>query len=422
MPATTSKGGPPGATEDPKAKAATNSPSPCRVQPANAVMSDAPIEPETGNAPTIKPEAEMQPVPVDDPVLEDAVPDLAPLADADADDAMIDAAMGNSAVDAKPKTEADAIPADESKPVEEPKPAAEPKPAGPSADLKRVQRKWQMAAVVHFFSAFGRHLPIANVRAPNLPPLSGPYLERAIVEPDTCPDLCVAARDAIAILMLALRKVSVPRAPTHWFPALQTLSRARRAEFADCFDEESVSLLRAYPDGLRFLTDSPWPLRLATMHALVDTCAEEADCVRDALRAGGDAVCFDRAGAPELGDARLTPFGRCSKRRFYYRVSVERIYSGFKAKGDGLLEVECSDSDGMRALIERLERTRKPKDRMLASRIRDLYLPALEAEEEIVRRRLKRKNKLRELKMLQEDQKHVKMLRPRRKRVIYNFE
>ncbi len=139
--------------------------------------------------------------------------------------------------------------------------------------------------------------------------------------------------------------------------------------------------------------------------------------IRRALRR----LCKTRAlaASPEVLGYRLMPFGRCSKRRFYFRVGKARIYSGFKRKGDGLLEVECSDSQSMSALVDRLEKTGFNKDAALASRIKDVYLPILLQHETQVR---KRKNRLREVEALRLDDRHRKMLRPRRRKVVYTFE
>lgn len=289
----------------------------------------------------------------------------------------------------------------------------------PKSAVDRVACKWQMASVAHFFSAFAKVLPLRDIGGEEPLDVSARTLELAIAEPDTNTSLGPALRDAFATLLLALRRVSRPRARTHWYEALCTFSSSRPQDFSDCFAANGVSLLRGYQDGSRFLLEAPWNLRLGAMLSLCDIAAEEADCVRDALRERPASA----PSAPDPLDAppdayRLQPFGRCNKKRFYYRVGPSRIYSGFKRKGAGSLAVECSDSSSMQALIDRLHATSNNKDKNLADRIRDTYLPAVVEHEAVLRRR---KNRLRQIEALRLDDRQRKKLRPRRRRVMYSF-
>ena len=102
----------------------------------------------------------------------------------------------------------------------------------------------------------------------------------------------------------------------------------------------------------------------------MDIVAEEATCVREAIYEGPSDGCV----TIPINTARMNPFGRCSKKRFYFLVAKRRIYSGFKRKGHGLLKVECSDGDSMQQFIERMEKIGGEKEKIIANKVKTSFL------------------------------------------------
>ncbi len=270
------------------------------------------------------------------------------------------------------------------------------------SDLEIVQRKWQTASIAHFFAVCKNFLPVENALGEGVTfDTSARTIERAIAVPDTNPALPQALRDIFAVLLLALKRVSIKRAKTHWYETLCTLAAVRRAEFTDT---DGAMGIRQWKDGIRFLVEAPWPLRLAALSACVDLVAE-TDVMRDCISVREDS-------------GRLQPFGRDSKRKWYYRVGSARIYSGFKRKGNGFLAVECSDADSMKEFVERLKGSDNMRDKALAGRVEDLFLPDVVKEEEEAKRR---QRKMRELQLLRRNDLPKERLRPRRRRVVYTL-
>lgn len=269
------------------------------------------------------------------------------------------------------------------------------------SDLEIVQRKWQTASVAHFFAVFKDILPIGNALGEGaIFDTSASTIERAIAIPETDPELPRAMSDMFAVLLVALKRVSMKRAKTHWYEALCTLAGARRAEF---LETDGATHIRKWQNDLRFLVEAPWPIRLGALSACIDLVSE-SDTLRDSIYSRSDS-------------ARLQPFGRDSKKRWYYRIGTSRIYSGFKRKGNGFLTVECSDADSMRKFVNRLKESDNMRDKALGGRVEDLFLPDVIKEQEENQRR---RRKIRELKLLRKNDLSKERLRPRRRRVVYN--
>ena len=354
------------------------------------------------------------------------------------------------------------------------------------SDLERVQRKWQMASCVHFLCIFGSYLPYSEAGPLTHEHIDTLSIERAIAEPEVDAALALLLRDVYCTLLLAIKVLKKNRL-TYWFSTLKNFILDRSAEFPDLFANANGNCTLHYWDnGLEFIHGSTWNLRLAILLALCDIAAEEAECIRDALRekdrhtnvtktttatttnaaaaaaaaasallqhnaqlvqpaqavhnvltnangnvnisvngnasdntanangngngnGNGSGGAVSAAAAPsneavqlqaqtpmqgvvrapspaqpcapererEVPAYRLSAIGRCSGRRYYYVVGKNRIFSGFKRKGNGLLRVECSDGTGMQALVERLQKSQHPRDRLLGSRIRDKHLTTL---------------------------------------------
>jgi len=299
-------------------------------------------------------------------------------------------------------------------------------------DLEAVSRKWQMASVVHFFATFYGVLPVEDVVGEeNELDVSAGRLERAVAEPDSDPQLVYLLRDLIAVLLLALKRVTVKRARSHWFESLCAVAWARSRDFVDTNGSDAM---RMYKNGTLFLVESPWPVRLAVLLTLCDLAAEEADCIRNSIVTesavpnqggnnntntsnGNNSPDREEKKKVDLKTARMEAFGRCTAKRWYFRVGTARIYSGFKRKGNGNLKIEADDSESMRKLIARLESSKMLKDQVLAANMRDNYLPQIVEKEEEEK---KKAQTIRELKTLKMDSWSQKgRLKPRRRKQVY---
>lgn len=286
--------------------------------------------------------------------------------------------------------------------------------ASQQSDLQRVQRKWQMASCAHFFEAFGNVLPLRELAPDTAEDLTPSILERAIAEPDLDTGALLMLRDIIVCLLVALSAVSKKKAATSWFQSLRTLVSQRSVEFADCY-VGSECLLSGFDNGLDFLVSVGWNVRLGMLLALCDMAVEEADSIREAIRESEQACTLSRSEIEHRG-IRLAPIGRCSRKRYQYIVGKTRIYSGYKRKGSGGVLVECSDAKSMAELAEALEGSGLPKDMVLASKIRDVYLsPLLELEA----KRARKIERQRQTEILKEESRRRNAVRPRRAKAAY---
>lgn len=278
-------------------------------------------------------------------------------------------------------------------------------------DTEIAQQKWQMASCVHFVDVFRDVLPLRDISEDTAEDLTPILLEQAIVQPEQNVTACLALRDIIMALLVALGASTLKSVSRTWFQSLSAFVDSYPVMFLDCFDGDK-SLLRMFDDGLVFLVSVTWNVRLGLMLALCDIAAEESSAIRQAIRDAeqakpqiqppleasqvghvGEALSHvndSRSATTELETRgiRLLPIGRCSRKRTFYMIGKSRIYSGYKRKGSGSLVVECSDSESMEQLATALESSQHPRDVQLAASIRGRFLqPLLKFEEEENRKR-----------------------------------
>ncbi|CAN8064051.1 unnamed protein product [Agarophyton chilense] len=282
------------------------------------------------------------------------------------------------------------------------------------SDVERVQRKWQMASCNHFLHVFAPHLPLKLVSEDAAEDLTPEALERAVAAPEQSAQSCALLRDVIMALLLALDAVSLKSVHSAWYQALCVLVDANAELFADCF-QFGTNELTHYRDGMHFITTAGWHVRLGLLLALCDMAAERAKCVRDAIRDSELASTITNSDLDHKG-FRLQPLGRCSQRRFHYKVGATRIYSGYKRKGTGALLVECSDSRTMALLADALATSPFPRDATLATDIRTKFLAPLQELE--LRARRKAERKLQEQR-LRDESRRRNSVRPRRANATY---
>lgn len=284
----------------------------------------------------------------------------------------------------------------------------------PLTEVQRVQRKWQMASVAHFLEVFRDVLPLGEVSEDTAEELTPRLLEQAVAEPEIDVNSCFVLRDVIQTLLLAIGEASKKDLVTSWFQSLRAFVTRRRTDFMDCYEGEENTLQR-YENGMDFLTNVGWDVRLGLLLSLCDVTAESGDAIREAIRQSETASTLAKSDLDVKG-YRLLPIGRCSKRRFHYKVGKTRIYSGYKRKGSGALVVECSDAKSMTELANALDGEGQEKDRTLAAKIRDSYLaPLLEIEE----KRTKREERKRLAHIQREESRRRNAARPRRSKASY---
>lgn len=284
----------------------------------------------------------------------------------------------------------------------------------PLTEVERVQRKWQMASVVHFVEVFRGVLPLKEVSEETAEELTPSLLERAVAEPELDTNACLMLRNVIQTLLLAIGTATKKSLDTSWFELLRMFVAGRRADFMDCFEGEE-NVLGRYENGMDFLTNVGWDVRLGLLLSLCDVAAESGHGIREAIRQSETASTLAKSDLDVKG-YRLLPIGRCSKKRFHYKVGKTRIYSGYKRKGSGALVVECSNSKSMTELADALDVEGQQKDRALAGKIRDLYLaPLVELEE----KSKKREERKRLAEIQREESRRRNAARPRRTKALY---
>ncbi|PXF41011.1 hypothetical protein BWQ96_09278 [Gracilariopsis chorda] len=281
-------------------------------------------------------------------------------------------------------------------------------------DMERVQRKWQMASCNHFLHVFADKLPLREISVDTAEDLTPETLERAIAEPERSMESCIILRDVLTALLVSLEAVSLKNSQTSWFQALRVHVNRHPEEFGDCF-QYGTNVLERYENGMDFLVESGWHVRLGLLLALCDITAERAKAIRDAIRESEVASTLTKSDIDQKG-YRLQPLGRCSQRRFHYKIGKTRIYSGYKRKGNGALLVECSDSSTMSKLAESLGCSPHSRDTKLSTDIRTKFLAPLQEHEERVRRKMERK-RLAEIQ--REESRRRNSVRPRRSRAAY---
>lgn len=282
------------------------------------------------------------------------------------------------------------------------------------SERERVQRKWQMASVAHFFEVFKDVIPLKEISEDTYEDLTPSLLEGAVVEPEVDARACLALRDLIMTLLLTIGAATRKSLATTWFQSLRVLVGSNRAAFLDCYDHHE-NVLGRFENGMDFVTNVDWNVRLGMMLSLCDVAAETSQSVRDAIREA-ELECTHQKSAIDTKGYRLLPIGRCSKRRVHYKVGKTRIYSGYKRKGTGALLAECSDSESMKQLAAALESTQTIRDQTLASRIRDIHLaPLIELEE----KNKKKLEKTRLAEIRKEESRRRNSARPRRSKASY---
>lgn len=282
------------------------------------------------------------------------------------------------------------------------------------SERERVQRKWQTASVAHFFEVFKDVIPLKEISEDTYEDLTPSLLEGAIAEPEIDARACLALRDLIMALLVTIGAATRKNLDRSWFQSLRVLVGSNRAAFLDCYDLDE-NLLGRYENGMDFLTNVDWNVRLGMMLSLCDVAAETSQSVREAVREV-ELACTHQKSALEAKGYRLAPIGRCSKRRVHYKVGTTRIYSGYKRKGTGALLAECSDSESMKQLAAALESTETVRDRALASTIKDIHLAPLIELEEKNRKKLERA-RLAEIR--KEESRRRNSVRPRRSKASY---
>lgn len=292
-----------------------------------------------------------------------------------------------------------------------------------SEDVRVVQKKWQMCSCIHFFTIFKDVIPLQVVAPATAGALEPLVLERAVGDPGADAMLSVVYRDVIMSLLAALKELPMKTpaaAIERWFGVLTRVVAGRPQDFPDCFDgvvgEPGSSLLeRAEGDGMGFIYSVRWQCRLGLLHSLCDIVSEEAECVREVVK---EAERLSSASRQEIEARhyRLVSLGRCSKKRFYYCIGGQRIYSGLRRKGTGTMVVECSDVASMRRMVHALESCDDAKDAALGSKIRKWYLGPLQEHEERKRRKVDRDLAV---EVQREESRRRNADRPRRARASY---
>lgn len=271
-----------------------------------------------------------------------------------------------------------------------------------------------MASIVHFLDAFGAVLPFNMVSEDLQEGLTPAILERAVAEPELDTKATVLLREVIQVLLLAVGGASKASVGSSWFESLRVFIWSRKAEFLDCFEGEE-NLLARYENGMDFLTNVGWNVRLGMLLSLCDVAAEESVPIREAIRESELASTCARSDLNIKG-YRLASIGRCSQKRAHFIIGKTRIYSGYKRKGSGALVVECSDSETMTQLSHALAGEGKARDFALSEKIRTSYLvPVLQFEE-----KSRRKNEKKRLAEIQrEESRRRNSGRPRRSKATY---
>lgn len=240
-------------------------------------------------------------------------------------------------------------------------------------------------------------------------------LEKAVANAHENTDACLALRDILSAILVAIGAATVTNVSVGWFESLREFVDKNLSSFLDCF-QGGQNLLKNYDNGMQFLVSVTWNVRLGLLLGLCDYAAESSPSVREAIDQAAKAESKDKLDEVDNSGMRLVPIGRCSRRRTFYKVGKTRIYSGFKRKGGGTVLVECSDSVGMKALAESLDNSVHARDRHLAADIRDKHLgPLLEVEE----REERRMQKKRQRQIEREESRRRNAHRPRRQKAAY---
>lgn len=282
-------------------------------------------------------------------------------------------------------------------------------------DMDRVQRKWQMASIAHFFEVFKDTIPLREISPDTAEDLTPALLETAIVEPDLDTAACIALRDIIMCMLLVIGPVTKKNLHNNWFQSLRIIVDGRPHEFMDCFPE-GKNLLHSFENGMDFLASVQWNVRLGLLLSMCDIAAEESSLIREALKDSESASSATKNEIEARG-YRLKPLGRCSQRRFHYKIGKTRIYSGYKRKGSGTVLVECTDSGTMQQFAEALDGSPHPRDKTLSMDIKQKYLQPLLELEERGRRKIERK-RLAEIQ--REESRRRNSSRPRRSKASYS--
>ena len=259
----------------------------------------------------------------------------------------------------------------------------------PSIDVKTIQGKWQMASVTHFLEIFRDVLPLKDISTETAEDLTPALLERAIAEPDLDTRACLALRDVIMTLLFANGVASKKNLAISWFQSLRLFISSRKTEFLDCF-QNGQNVLNVYENGMDFLVGVGWKIRLGMLLSLCDITAQEAQVIREAIRESELATSATKSEI-EGREFRLAPMGRCSQKRFHYKVGKTRVYSGYKRKGPGILLVECTDSKSMREYSNALFQSSHERDKKLGTVIKEKHLAPLEEFEEKMRKKMEKK-------------------------------
>lgn len=284
----------------------------------------------------------------------------------------------------------------------------------PLTDVQRVQRKWQMASVVHFLDAFRNVLPLKEISADTAEDLTPSLLEEAVAEPEINAAASLMLRDVVKALLIVIDEKLKENIEEKWYESLKQLVRIRRGEFLDCFDGD-LNVMDMHETGMDFLTAVGWNVRLGLLLSLCDVAAETGAKVREKIRETELASSIAKSEL-DIRGFRLKPIGRCSKKRFHFKIGESRIYSGYKRKGSGALVVECSDSKTMSEYSNALHGEGEPKDRVLADRIRETFLPPLLDREDKARKKVERK-RMQEIQREESRRRNAK--RPRRSKAAY---
>jgi len=271
-----------------------------------------------------------------------------------------------------------------------------------------------MASCAHFLTVFASVLPLKDISPDTAEDLTPSLLERGIAEPDLCAEACIALRDVIVCLLVAIGAVTKKNDQSNWFHSLRVFVGSRSTEFLDCY-QGSENLLASFENGMDFLVSVGWNVRLGMLLALCDIAAEESVDIREALR-DSEQKCTQGNSEINAREYRLLPIGRCSKKRFHYKVGTTRIYSGYKRKGSGAMLSECSDSKSMSQLADALASSGHLRDFKLASKIKEKYLAPLLELEERSRRKVEKK---RLLEIQKEESRRRNSGRPRRSKASY---
>lgn len=251
-------------------------------------------------------------------------------------------------------------------------------------DIQRIQRKWQMASVIHFLETFKHILPLKEISPDTFQYICPTLLEQAVADPDIYLAARLAYRDILMAFLLTLKQSSRKNIRESWFLSLRVYVESHRDAFPDCFVNEK-NVLAAFGTGVQFIVSVSCSVRLGLLLGLCDVAAEKSSEIRSYIRdivKDAETVKSGQRNPIETHGLRLSPVGRCSRQRSFYKVGITRIYSGHRRKGTGILLVECSDSKTMIQLADALERSEHDRDNRLARKIRRKFLaPVIEVEE-----------------------------------------